>query len=217
MRDGLFAVHSSAAGGEVWIDSPGDWLAVVDGSTRYTMVERFRYQRNAEYPGKATVIFYTTGSNRRASATPDPARLPIHYMEAELNSPLVRLDPGESYAMDTQWFPSRMGSGLKNVTYAGAVGKALSAAGNSGKVALAGEFGVFFPGQLEVRFYDKEGARLGTAPVQEVTPLEMVELQQTVEAPADAVRVSLHLVDRNGLDRGPLGETAIVWTPGGGL
>jgi len=225
VRDGLFAVRSSSAGGEVWVDSPGDWLAVVDGSSRYTMVERFRYQRGAEYPGKATVIFYTTGAGRRPSAAPqpapqpapDPALAPVQYMEAELNSPVVRLDPGETYAMDTQWFPARMGSELKAVTYAGIVGRPLTASGSSGKVSLAGEFGVFFPGQLEARFYDRQGSELGTAQVQDVTPLEVVNLQQTVQAPGETARVSLHLVDRNGLDRGPLGEAVVSLPPGGGL
>jgi hypothetical protein len=75
-------------------------------------------------------------------------------------------------------------------------------------LTLAGEFGVFFAGQLEARFYDRQGARLGTAKVQDVTPLEMVSLQQTVPAPAETARVSVHLIDRSGLDRGPLGETA---------
>lgn len=221
VRDGLFAVRSSSAGGEVWVDSPGEWLAVVDGSTRYAMVERFRYQRGAEYPGKATVIFYTTGPGRRGSSPPqtatDPARAPIQYMEAELNSPMVRLDPGETYAMDTQWFPARMGSELKTVTYAGVVGRPLTAFSSSGKVSLAGEFGVFFPGQLEARFYDRQGSKLGTAKVQDVTPFEVVNLEQTLQAPGDTARVSLHLVDRNGLDRGPLGEAAVSLPSGGGL
>src|SRR5207248_1968319 len=108
LRDGLFTVHAIDAGGEAWVDSPGEWLAVVDGATKYTMVERFRYQRGADYPGKATVIFFTTG-NRRPQQPAQAPRPPVFYMEAELNSPMVRLDPGETYAMDTQWFPTRMG------------------------------------------------------------------------------------------------------------
>ena len=216
IRDGLFAVHSSQAGGEVWIDSPGGWLAVVDGSTQFAMVERFRYVRGADYPGKATAIVYTTGTGRRGpqppadpTPPPGPAHAAIHYMEAELNSPLVRLDPGESYAMDTQWLPARMGSELIGVTYAGTVGRSLTVISSSTGLTLTGEFGVFFAGQLEARFYDRQGARLGTAKVQDVTPLVIVSLQQTVPAPAETVRVSLHLIDRNGGDRGPLGETAV--------
>jgi hypothetical protein len=214
IRDGLFAVHSSQAGGEVWIDSPGEWLAVVDGSSRFAMVERFRYVRGAEYPGKATVIVYTTGTGRGGPQPPaDPARPPIHYMEAEVNSPLIRLDPGESYAMDTQWLPARMGSEFTNVTYAGTIGRPLAAINSPTGLTLAGEFGVFFAGQLEARFYDRQGARLGTAKVQDVTPLEMVSLQQAVPAPAETGRVSIHLIDSQGLDRGPLGEIAIPSPP----
>ena len=205
VRDGLFAVHTADAGGEVWVDSPGEWVAVVDGATKYTMVERFRYQRDAEYPGKATVIFFTTGGNRRAPQPAQPPRPPNFYMEAELNSPLIRLDPGESYAMDTQWFPTRMGANFKTATYGGVVGKPLSANGGT----LTGEFGVFFAGYLEARFYDRQGYRIGTAKAQDVTPLELVTLQQTVQAPAETTRISLHLIDRAGSDRGPLGEISI--------
>jgi hypothetical protein len=69
----------------------------VDGATKYTMVERFRFQRGADYPGQATVIFFTTGQNRRNAPPADPPRAPVHYMKAELNSPMVRLEPSESY------------------------------------------------------------------------------------------------------------------------
>ena len=213
VRDGQFAVHAGNAGGEVWIDSPGEWLAVVDGAANYTMVERFRYRKGAEYPGQATVIFYTTGQSRRGPAAPPPAdaaQPAIHYMEAELNSPIVKLDPDETYAMDTQWFPTRMGSDFKTVTYAGVVGRPLSASGSGSGIAVSGEFGVFFPGQLELRFYDRGGARLGTAAAGSATPLETVDLARTVPAPDGTTRVSLHLIDRQGLDRGPLGETTVI-------
>jgi hypothetical protein len=199
VRDGLFTVHTVNAGGEVWIDSTAEWLAVVDGSAKYAMVERFRYHRNAEYPGKSTAIFFTSGQ-----------RSSNFYLEAEINSPMTRLDPGETYAMDTQWYPTRMGSNLKTATYAGAVGRPLAASSTPDGLALSGEFGVFFAGQIEARFYDRRGMRLGAAAVQKVTPLEMVTLQQLVKAPDDTVRVSLHLVDERGLDRGPLGETFVV-------
>ncbi len=209
VRDGLFSVRAGNAGGEVWIDSPAEWLAVVDGASQYAMVERFRYQRAADYPGQATVIFFTTGQSRRNGPPADPPRTPVHYMEAELNSPLVRLEPGETYAMDTQWFPTRMGSDFKTATYAGVIGQTLTATNSAGGIALTGEFGSFFAGQLEVRFYDRGGAKLSSAVLQTVTPLEMIHLQQTVQMPPDTARVSLHLVDSQGLDRGPLGETTL--------
>jgi hypothetical protein len=201
IRDGLFMVHTIDARGEVWVDSPGEWLAVIDGASEYAIVERFRYEKTAEYPGEATVIFFTAGQ-------------PTLYMEAEINSPMVKLNPGESYAMDTRWFPTRTGRELKAVTYAGVMRRALSATSTSTGLALEGHFGVFFAGELEVRFYDARGYRLGAAPVQAVSPLDVVTVKQVVRAPADTTRVSLHLIDRGGTDRGPLGEVNVTMSPG---
>jgi hypothetical protein len=221
IRDDLFTLHFGDQGGEVWIDSPavegnGAWVAVVDGATSYTMVERFHYDRTAEYPGKATVIFYTTGLPRPPRTPPPadaPPRQPIYYIEAEINSPMVDLEPGERYTMRTEWFPTRMGRAFKTATYAGVVGQPLTATAATaapGSIALAGEFGVFFAGRLVARFYDREGLALGTASLVEVNPLRPVVLQISVPAPPETTRVSVHLVDPNGLDRGPLGEATVV-------
>ncbi len=227
LRDGMFTVRYVGLGGEVWVDSPGEYLAVVDGLTKYAMVERFRYDKNAEYPGKGTVIFYTSGQPtaprpRRGTGAPqqpppadtqEGARPPIYYIEAELNSPMVRLAPGESYAMETQWYPTRMGSNFKEATYAAAIGQPLTATKTSDGLVLSGEFGVFYAGKLEARFYGRGGMRVGSASLAEVTPARLVTLQQTVKAPDETARVSLHLVDRNGLDRGPLGEVIVAGSP----
>jgi hypothetical protein len=219
VSDGLFRLHWSNIGGEVWIDSPGGWLAVVDGSTGYTMVERNRFDPKAEYPGKATMLFFTTGqrpANGRVRANPTPstnapanAPAPIYYMEAEVNSPMVELGPGETYAMDTQWYPARMGSDFKTTTYSGVIGTPLAAAATPAGLVLSGNFGVFYPGQLVAHYYSRGGETLGTAQIAPVTPLQPTQLQTTVQAPPETARVSLHVVDAEGLDRGPLGEVLV--------
>lgn len=60
VEDNLFKVHPAKANGsgEVWIDSHEGWLAVADGASGYTMIERVRYQPQAKYPDKASMIFY---------------------------------------------------------------------------------------------------------------------------------------------------------------
>jgi len=194
VRDGLFRLHWGSMGGEVWVDSPGGWAAVVDGSTGYTMVERIRYDPTANYPDKATILFFTTGQRNRPSAAPAPAQdaPPIYYMEAEVNSPVVELYPGESYAMDTQWYPTRMGSEFKAATFSGVVGQALAAAGKPDGLVLSGVFGAFYAGKLVAHFYNRGGEVLGTAMMDSVTPFEPVKLQTTLQAPAGTARVSLH-------------------------
>jgi hypothetical protein len=210
VRDGLFRLHWNNIEGEVWTDTPGGWAAVVDGTTGYTMLERIRYDPTANYPDKTTILFYTSGRTRETPVTtPAPDTLPIYYMEAEVNSPVVTLYPGESYAMDTQWYPTRMGSDFKAPTWSGVVGQPLAVAGTPNGLALSGKFGVFYAGKLVAHYYSLDGEALGTATLDTVTPQQLVELQETVQAPAATGRVSLHVVDQQGLDRGPLGEAFV--------
>jgi hypothetical protein len=214
IEGGVFKVHPLNSGGEVWIDSPGGWIAVADGTSHYTMVERIRFQPGANYPDRATIIFFTTGQRNRPNnnATPAPPTPPIHYMEAEVNSPIVELAPGESYAMDTEWLPSRGGDDLKAVTYAGVVNTALEAKTSQNGVDVSGRFGVFYPGTLIARFYDKSGQTIGSERVSDLNPLELLDLKSTVKSPEGTARVSLHVVDRQGIDRGSLGESFLVST-----
>jgi hypothetical protein len=213
-------------GGEVWTDSPGGWVAVVDGTTNYTMIERIHHDANGNYPDKSTVIFYTTGARNRNFPPPaqaptqpgqtaqpvqpaQPPRPPIYYMEAEVNSPVVELAPGETYAMDTQWYPTRMGGDFQAATYSGVVGQPLAAAATPNGIVLTGNFGVFYAGQLVAHFYDRGGEAIGTAPAGDASPLQPLKLQATVQAPSETARVSLHVIDAQGLDRGPLGEAFV--------
>jgi hypothetical protein len=239
--------------GEVWTDSPAGWLAVVDGATDFTMVERNHYDSRATYPGQTTVLFYTTGNHIRnrdrpggggngsgnaqgtapgqaASTTTQPAGAPasgegaggtiathaeppIYYMEAEVDSPMVELAPGESYAMDTTWYPTRMGEAFKTATYSGVVGAPLAAVASPAGLTLTGDFGVFYAGTLVAHYYDRGGSAIGTAKLIDVTPVQEVQLQSTVQAPPETFRVSVHLVEHSGPnqrpDRGPLGEAFV--------
>jgi hypothetical protein len=213
--DGLFSVHYVHMAAELWIDSPAGWLAVVDGGSRYAMVERFRYDENKTYPGKASVIFWTNGPEMRLSSdgipslSADADASPI-YLEAELNSPMCRLRSGEACEFDTEWFPTRAGSEFHGATEAGILIRPLQAAnGESGKIKLSGSFGVFFSGRLIAHFYSEHGTLLAAMPVANVNPTEVISLETEVTPPGKAARVSLHLEDENGVDRGALQEVRI--------
>jgi hypothetical protein len=210
VSDGLFRLHWNNIGGEVWTDTTGGWAAVVDGTTGYSMIERVRYDPAVSYPDKTTILFYTTGRERGApAATAASGTPPIYYMETEINSPVVTLYPGESYAMDTQWYPTRMGHDLKAPTWSGVIGQPLAATSTPNGLRLSGEFGVFYAGNLMAHYYSVDGEDLGTATLDSVTPLQPIKLEETVQAPPATGRVSLHVVDQQGLDRGPLGEVFV--------
>jgi hypothetical protein len=120
------------------------------------------------------------------------------------------LTPGETYAMDTYWFPSRMSSDLKTVTDAGLVGRPLVARNSAGKIKLSGSFGVFFPGALKAHLYDEGGAETEEVFLQSVQPQDPVQLSQTITTTKSVARVSVHLIDSSGLDRGALGEVFVT-------
>jgi hypothetical protein len=209
VSDGKLRVHWNDIVQEVWIDSPPGWLAAVDGMSGYTMVERHHVDPTAEYPSKATIIFYSSGEPARQNQHTEPREGP--FMEAELNSPMVELAPGESYAMDTQWYPTRMGEDFKTTTYSGVIGTPLTATATPAGLVLSGSFGVFYAGDLVAHFYGRGGG--GTAKLMSVTPIEPVLLRTTIQAPPNTTRVSVHLVDSSGLDRGPLGEVLVSTLP----
>jgi hypothetical protein len=214
-EDGLFSLHYVHMAAELWLDSTEGWLAVVDGSSRYAMVERFQYEESKSYPGKASVIFWTNGpelhlSNEGVPSLSANADASPYYLEAELNSPLCRLRAGESCEFATEWFPTRAGSDFHGVTDAGVVIRPLQAVGmENDRLKLSGSFGVFFAGKLVAHFYNDHGGSLGVKAVADVTPTEPVSLETEIASPAKAARVSLHLEDENGLDRGSLQEVRV--------
>jgi hypothetical protein len=216
IKEGLFCLHWLPLENEVWIDSTAGWLAVVDAAAQYGMVENFHYSSKGEYPGKATVIFYKNGTGLTLNDVGFPALTathegePLRYMEAELNSPIMALAPGETYAMDTEWHPVRIGKEIVDVTNAGVCEVALQATQTSNGIHLQGTFAAFFSGHLQADFADARGKKLKSVTLQSVSVETPVKLEQTIVAPATAARVSLHLIDRNGKDRGELGSASIV-------
>src|SRR6202012_3891475 len=101
-------------------------------------------------------------------------------------------------------------SNLKTVTDAGLVGQPLAVKNSAGKLELSGSFGVFFPGALKAYLYDEGGAETGEVSLQSVQPQDPVQLSQTITATRGVARVSVHLIDSSGLDRGALGEVFVT-------
>lgn len=201
VRNGLFRLHWKHLQNEVWLDSQAGWIAVVDGMSGYAMIERFEYAANATYPWKATAIFYKNGPSVQLDArgyprftSADPGKDP-YYMEAELNSPLVVLQPGSIYAMDTEWFPSRLDDNLKAVMYAGAVARLFAILITPSRTYATGTFGVFFPEKLVAYLLDKQGIERKQVLLANVDLRGKVELHQSV-CDSDGYHARFFVLDR---------------------
>lgn len=199
--DGLFRLHWMYFDNEVWLDSHAGWLAVVDQESKYAMIERFHFQAKGNYPSKATVIFYKNGPSvhfdhqgRASISATNPASTP-YYMEAEINSPIVELAPGRTYAMDTTWNPMKMSDAPQSVGDAGVVTEQLRVRRQSGEVVLTGGFTPFRGGVLTAVFLNQGGAEVGRKTIRQVGPNESVALNETLVVRPQVAEIVLKLHD----------------------
>ena len=215
VKNKLFTLHWLYLQNEVWLDSPVGWLAVVDAHAGFAMVERFTFQKNAEYPGKATVIFYKNGPSLEMNKDGMPfinASSPedrLHYMEVEINSPIVNLKPSETYAFETRWFPTRTEREFSTVRDAGIIEAELRASRKPQSIVLTGKFGVFVPCNLVALFYDRNNSPTRNISLQAADPAKVVDLHQEIAIIKSDARISVHVIDEKGIDRGALGEASI--------
>ena len=79
----------------------------------------------------------------------------------------------------------------------------------NGKIRLSGSFGVFYEGKLSAHFYNEHGRSLASVAVAEVSPTEPVPLDTEIDPQGKPTRLSLHLEDSNGVDRGAVDEVEI--------
>ncbi len=69
---------------------------------------------------------------------------------------------------------------------------------------------MLYPGKLIANFYDAHGVESQATPLQSVDPAIAVELNEELEVPRTAERISIHLIDDDGKDRGSLAECKVV-------
>lgn len=215
VSDGLFRLHWMHFQNEVWVDSTAGWLAVVDEKSQYGMVERFPFDVTGNYPDKATVIFYKNGPSVHfdkqgvASIRPTTPESTPYYMEAEVNSPIVKLLPNATYAMDTTWNPVKIDKAPQAMTNAGIVTQKLGATVHSNQVTLTGSFSVFTGGNLTALLMNKYGVEVGRRVLRPVRPEEIVALNDTVPVTPDIAQVVLKLITADGADYGILDKVRL--------
>lgn len=130
-------------------------------------------------------------------------------MEAEINSPMIRLDPGSSFSLDASWFPVRADRGLISVAPAGLIERGLVGS-LPDAVHISGSWGVFFPGNLQAHVFERHGVEPSVRELASVDPHEAVELNRTITVSSEATRIVIQLHDERGADLGSLGEAEIA-------
>ena len=193
-------------------DSSAGWYAVVNGQKNIGLVENFKYFPDQEYPDGGSVQTWNNGPGTisrgpfNQTLADDPKKTP-YFLESEGMSPYARLEPGEEYSYPIYWSATRVPNPLSGDPSSGGVtSEPLNAKLDGTTVTLTGTFGVFTPGTLQADFFSVLGEELGHVTLQAVDPREVVRLDKTVPCPANAFRVSLTARDRDGENRGFLGN-----------
>ena len=202
----LYSVCKAAA------DSSAGWFAVVNGQKNIGLVENFKYFPGQEYPDGASIETWNDGPGTISrgpfdqTLADDPQKTP-YFLESEGMSPYAQLEPGEEYSYPIYWSATRVPDPVaSDPTSGGVVSEPLTAKIAGANVTLKGTFGVFTPGTLQADFFSPMNAELGHVTLQPVDPREVVRLNKTVPCPANAYRVSVSAVDRDGENRGFLGN-----------
>jgi hypothetical protein len=193
-------------------DVSAGWYAVVNGQKNIGFVENFTYFPGEEYPDGASVEQWNDGPGTFSRGPfnqvleNDPAKTP-YFFETEGMSPYAKLNPGEEYSYPVYWSPTRVPAVIADdPTSGGVVSEPLTGKIDGANVTLTGTFGVFTPGTIRAEFFSAMGEELGRVTLQEVDPREVVRLDKTIPCPADAFRVSVAALDRDGENHGFLGN-----------
>lgn len=191
---GIMTVEYQGAEGKIGADSTAGWVAYVDDKHDYAYVKQFNVDANAEYPdGGCTVEVYTSGD--------------LPYMEVEVLSPLVTLQPGESFTFAEDWYAARCPGPIVDCTEVGAVSVPVKARKDGKEVRVTGKLGVFAPGQLQLVLAGPDGKVLKTHVGPKVSPEDVVTLDQKIPLPEGCQQVQVALL---GSDNAPVGKLAVA-------
>ncbi|MCP4614118.1 MAG: DUF4380 domain-containing protein [Planctomycetes bacterium] len=203
--------------GKIGMDSDGGWVATVDGQTGNVFVHRFVYEPEKEYPDGSSVEFWHNGigsifAYNETMVMSDNPKENAYVFESEVLSPFAKLEPGESYSFNYEWFSTQIGGDFPVVdcTPTGVVCQPLQASKTAKGIQLQGRLGVFYKGDLVVKYLNASGEIIDAETVLEkVSPLTGVVLSHEVKAIDGATLVAFHLYDKNGRDIGRLAELSL--------
>lgn len=192
LPDHLLQVSYQGQKARIGVDSQAGWVAHVDESHDYALVERFEPSKLGDYPESGANVTVTTSAD-------------LSYMSLGLYSPSRSLKPGDSYDIVTDWYATRVGGPVVDSTEVAAIQQPLKLARVEGKLKLTGTLGVFVPGNIAFILQDETGTAIGQPTTLKASPADVVKLSQTLPDEATGKTLVVELQNATGT---PLGEIA---------
>jgi hypothetical protein len=178
VENGLFRARYDKLVGKVGMKVREGWGAWNDEENGLIYVLFFPIKKGSQYPdGGSNFEIWTSGKGTikvgnndiTSEYSPETAN-----MELEVMGPLTRLNPGDSSHLNITWAACKA-STVKRIIPAGVVAEDIAVQDG----IITAKFGVFYGGNLQVVYLDKNKKQIGIKNLNEVSPLAEVIIQQS--------------------------------------
>jgi hypothetical protein len=190
------------------------WLATFDSRRRTVFAETFQLFPGLPYPDDAAAEFWINGHGTctihgdRFDSKDDPECDP--FVETEILSPMAELQPGQDYSFVIRWHCARVEANeIVRVNHCAALATRLKVARQGEELRVAGSFGIFHTGHLELVSLLRSGKVHAVQPWRAVSPLEPCVVNGTIADAHDLARVSLRLRNPHGALLGTVDQAEI--------
>ena len=195
---GIMGVQFLQKAGKIGADCNAGWICYVDRLDGYSYAKTFTYEEGENYPdGGASVQVYTS----KNTSTP--------LVEVEVLGPIATLGQNDSVKLVENWYAARSFGPILDVCSAGLITKRLTVDQTENSIAVAGTYGVFYPGAVRVVLVNDSGREVAAVDSLEVTPLDSVSLAKTYRLTAGATILVLKAYDLYGEMTGILDSVTV--------
>jgi hypothetical protein len=192
------------------------WAATLDSRRGTALVETFPLFPSLTYPDDAPLELWVNGhgSFTAHGDTIEMARDPNGcdaFIETEILSPLVELEPGDEYCFRTSWRPTSIkADAIVSVNDCAAIGRPLRTERQGRNVIVTGSFGLLRAGKLELASISRSGRVNEVRTLGPATTLSPCKLECSIPFRPDLSRVSLRLRNSCGSLLGTL-DGAVIY------
>lgn len=200
----LWRLHYANPVAKFAVQAEEGWVAALNAERGIVFAATFKLFAGARYPDGAPVEVWVNseGTFTIHGDCIDPRNDPNGcdaLIETEILSPQITLEPGEEYAFAVTWNVARLDAGkVAAIRPCAAVGRRLEVRRENQSLRVAGSFGVFRNGTLELVAVHRSGRPGAVRTIGPASPLKACAVDQSLPWEEDLARVSLRLRDPAG-------------------
>jgi Domain of unknown function (DUF4380) len=191
------------------------WVTALHGESGIALVETFPIFKGLPYPDNASVEIWVNGKGsftihgERIDTVTDPNGCDP-FVETEILSPLVELEPGQRYIFEIFWNCAVLeGDEIKATNRHSTIVRPLTVTCRNNILNVSGAYGFFHVGRLEMVSICRDGEEGSTLDLGSVSPLAARGVNVDTRYEEGLSRISLRLHDAEGKLLGTVDEAVL--------